>query len=66
MLVDIKRPVPSDIDIAQAAIMRPIIDVAHEVGLTEDDLDFHGKYKAKVHLTCWSGWKACPTASIST
>ncbi len=50
MLVDIKRPVPSDIDIAQAATMRPIIDVAHEVGLTEDDLDFHGKYKAKIHL----------------
>ena len=50
MLVDIKRPVPSDIDIAQAATMRPIIDIAHEVGLTEDDLDFHGKYKAKVHL----------------
>ncbi|MBN1135386.1 MAG: formate--tetrahydrofolate ligase [Anaerolineae bacterium] len=50
MLVDIKRPVPSDIDIAQAATMRPIIDVAREVGLTEDDLDFHGKYKAKVHL----------------
>lgn len=50
MLVDIKRPVPSDIDIAQAATMRPIIDVARQLGLTEDDLDFHGKYKAKVHL----------------
>jgi formyltetrahydrofolate synthetase len=50
MIVDIRRPVPSDIDIAQAATMRPIIDVAQEVGLTEDDLDFHGKYKAKVHL----------------
>jgi formyltetrahydrofolate synthetase len=50
MLVDIKRPVPSDIDIAQAANMRPIIDVAKELGLTEDDLDYYGKYKAKVHL----------------
>jgi len=50
MLVDIKRPVPSDIDIAQAATMRPIIDVAKELGLTEDDLDYYGKYKAKVHL----------------
>jgi formyltetrahydrofolate synthetase len=50
MLVEIKRPVPSDIDIAQAATMRPIIDVAHDLGLTEDDLDFYGKYKAKVHL----------------
>jgi methylenetetrahydrofolate dehydrogenase (NADP+) / methenyltetrahydrofolate cyclohydrolase / formyltetrahydrofolate synthetase len=50
MLVELKRPVPSDIEIAQAAEMRPIIDVARQVGLTEDDLDLYGKYKAKVHL----------------
>jgi methylenetetrahydrofolate dehydrogenase (NADP+)/methenyltetrahydrofolate cyclohydrolase/formyltetrahydrofolate synthetase len=50
MLVDIKRPVPSDIEIAQEAKMRPIIDVAQQLGLTEDDLDYYGKYKAKVHL----------------
>ncbi len=30
--------------------MRPIIDVAQQLGLTEDDLDYYGKYKAKVHL----------------
>ncbi len=50
MIVDIERPVPSDIEIAQKANMRPIIDVAKQVGLTEDDLDLYGKYKAKVHL----------------
>jgi len=50
MLVEIKRPVPSDIEIAQEATMRPIIDVAQQLGLTEDDLDYYGKYKAKVHL----------------
>jgi methylenetetrahydrofolate dehydrogenase (NADP+)/methenyltetrahydrofolate cyclohydrolase/formyltetrahydrofolate synthetase len=50
MLVEVKHPVPSDIEIAQAATMRPIIDVAKQVGLTEDDLEFYGKYKAKVHL----------------
>jgi len=50
MLVEIKHPVPSDIEIAQEAEMRPIIEVAHDLGLTEDDLDFYGKYKAKVHL----------------
>ena len=42
--------VPSDIAIAQAATMRPIIDVAAEIGLTPDDLDLYGKYKAKVAL----------------
>ena len=50
MLVDIKRPVPSDIEIAQAAEMRPILEVAADLGLSEDDLDLYGKYKAKVHL----------------
>ena len=42
--------VPSDIEIAQAADLRPIIEIAEKLGLTEDDLDFYGKYKAKVHL----------------
>jgi formyltetrahydrofolate synthetase len=30
--------------------MRPIREVAADVGLTEDDLDLYGKYKAKIHL----------------
>ena len=42
--------VPSDIAIAQAATMRPITDVAADIGPTPDDLDLYGKYKAKVAL----------------
>jgi len=42
--------VPSDIEIAQAATLKPAIKVAQSVGLVEDDLDFFGKWKAKVHL----------------
>jgi formyltetrahydrofolate synthetase len=42
--------VPSDIEIAQAAKLKPIIAVAESVGLTEDDLDYYGRFKAKVHL----------------
>ncbi len=42
--------VPSDIEIAQAAKLRPIVDVAADIGLTPDDLDLYGKYKAKVPL----------------
>jgi formyltetrahydrofolate synthetase len=41
---------PSDIEIAQAAKLKPIKDIAASIGLTEDDLDYYGKYKAKVHL----------------
>ncbi|MCB0195413.1 MAG: formate--tetrahydrofolate ligase, partial [Anaerolineae bacterium] len=44
------KPVPSDIDIAQAATVRPIIEIAENIGLTADDLDMYGKTKAKVHL----------------
>jgi methylenetetrahydrofolate dehydrogenase (NADP+)/methenyltetrahydrofolate cyclohydrolase/formyltetrahydrofolate synthetase len=50
MPLNIRRPVPSDIEIAQEADMRPILEIAEKIGLTEDDLDLHGKYKAKVHL----------------
>jgi formate--tetrahydrofolate ligase len=42
--------VPSDIEIAQRVKMRPIEDVAAELGLERDELDFHGKYIAKIPL----------------
>src|SRR3954469_4160865 len=45
-----KSPFLSDIEIAQAARMRPIVDVAADIGLTADDLDLYGKFKAKVPL----------------
>ena len=40
--------VPSDIAIAQAAKMRPIQDVAAEVGLGPDEILPYGRYKAKI------------------
>lgn len=40
----------NDIEIAQQTEMEPIVDVAQKVGLTEDDLELYGKYKAKVSL----------------
>jgi formate--tetrahydrofolate ligase len=42
--------VPSDIAIAQAAKLRPIRDVAAELGLSDDELELYGKYKAKISL----------------
>ena len=42
--------VPSDIAIAQAAKPRPIVDVAADLGLSADDIDLYGKYKAKLPL----------------
>ena len=42
--------VPTDIEIAQRTKPRPIVDVAADLGLSADDLDLYGKYKAKVPL----------------
>jgi formate--tetrahydrofolate ligase len=47
--------VPSDIEIAQSAKPRPIMDVAAELGLGADDLDLYGKYKAKLSLDISAG-----------
>ena len=42
--------IPSDLAIAQAATPKPIVEIAQSIGLTEDDLELYGKYKAKIHL----------------
>ena len=38
----------TDIEIADACELEPIVKVAEKVGLTEDDLELYGKYKAKI------------------
>ena len=38
----------TDIEIAQEAQMIPITEVVKEIGLTADDLELYGKYKAKI------------------
>ena len=40
--------VKSDIEIAQEAKLMHIRDVAGKVGIVEDDLEYYGKYKAKL------------------
>ncbi|RVU98541.1 formate--tetrahydrofolate ligase [Coriobacteriales bacterium OH1046] len=42
--------IKSDIEIAQAATMLPISEVAAKVGLSDDMLEHYGKYKAKVDI----------------
>jgi methylenetetrahydrofolate dehydrogenase (NADP+)/methenyltetrahydrofolate cyclohydrolase/formyltetrahydrofolate synthetase len=46
----LRRPVPSDIEIAQEAKLKPILQVAGELGLRPDELELFGPYKAKVKL----------------
>ncbi|BER92863.1 MAG: formate--tetrahydrofolate ligase [Candidatus Atribacteria bacterium] len=40
----------SDLEIAQQASMKPIVEIAREAGIEEDDIELYGKYKAKVSL----------------
>ena len=40
----------TDIEIARAANMRPIVEVSDLLNIDRDDLELYGKYKAKVPL----------------
>jgi formate--tetrahydrofolate ligase len=46
--LQIKTSYKSDIEIAQESTMKPIVEIARTIGLTEDDLELFGKYKAKI------------------
>ncbi len=54
----------SDVEIAQEAKMKPIVRVAAELGLTKDDLELYGKYKAKVSLAAWDKLKDRPDGKL--
>ncbi len=41
---------PSSLEIAQAVTPRPILDVAHDLGLRDDEVELYGPSKAKVRL----------------
>jgi formate--tetrahydrofolate ligase len=56
--------VKSDIQIAQEATLKPIIDVAADLGLGADDLDLYGKYKAKIHLDVFDRVKDRPDGKL--
>lgn len=43
----------TDIQIAQEAQMKHIGQIASQIGLNEDDLEYYGKYKAKISLDAW-------------
>ena len=62
--------VPSDIAIAQAAKLRPIADVAAELGLKDDEVELYGKYKAKISLSALERRNAqastCPRSEYDT
>jgi len=41
---------PSDLEIARSVTPRPILDVAHELGIADDEVELYGPTKAKITL----------------
>jgi formate--tetrahydrofolate ligase len=58
--------VPSSLEIAQAAELRPIGEIAHEAGLEPDEVDLYGRYKAKVSLSVLDRLADRPDAKLVT
>ena len=54
----------SDIQIAQETTMLPIREVAENCGITEDDLELYGKYKAKLAGELWDKVKDRPDGKL--
>jgi formate--tetrahydrofolate ligase len=54
----------SDIQIAQKSVLKPIAEVAAQIGLEEEDLEYYGKYKAKVNWTVWEKIKENPDGHL--
>ncbi len=56
----LQTPVPSDIEIAQNADIKPITQVAEELGILPEELELYGPYKAKVKLEILERLKDLP------
>jgi|TARA_B110000037_G_scaffold222608_1_gene298285 formate--tetrahydrofolate ligase len=56
--------IPSDIKISQNAVMKPIAEIAQQLGIKDDDLEQFGKYKAKVENNVWESVKDRPDGKL--
>lgn len=54
----------SDIEIAQAANMIPIWEVAEQLNIPKDELEMYGKYKAKLGDELWDRVKDNPDGKL--
>ena len=56
--------VPSDIEIAQRAKLRPVVEIAEKLGIKEDELELYGKFKAKIAPSVWERVKDNPDGKL--
>tara|TARA_B100001996_G_scaffold336814_1_gene288301 strand:+ start:461 stop:2182 length:1722 start_codon:yes stop_codon:yes gene_type:complete len=56
--------IPSDIEISQNAVMRPIVEISQQLGIKDDELEQYGKYKAKIENDVWESVKDRPDGKL--
>ncbi len=54
----------SDVEIAQEAVIKPIREIAETLGISEDELELYGKYKAKLAASVWERVKDRPNGKL--
>jgi len=55
---------PSSLEIAQSATLRPIAEIAEQAGLLPDEIELYGRYKAKIDLSVLDRLAARPDAKL--
>jgi formate--tetrahydrofolate ligase len=56
------QSIPSDLDIAQAATLQPIWEIAEKMGLAREDIELYGDHMAKIKLETIDKLKDRPNA----
>ncbi|MDQ0755540.1 hypothetical protein QFZ61_001527 [Arthrobacter sp. B3I4] len=59
-----ESPVPTDLEIAQRAAIRPIEEVAAAAGINPEALDFYGRFKAKIDPARLAGRGSQPQGKV--
>lgn len=54
----------TDVEIAQEAVIEPIKNIAAKLGLSEEEIELYGKYKAKIALETWNRVKDKPNGKL--
>lgn len=54
----------TDIQIAQEAVMKPITEIAKDLGIDSEELELYGKYKAKISDACMDKIKEYPNGKL--
>jgi formyltetrahydrofolate synthetase len=56
--------IPSSLEIAQSAVLRPMSELAEEAGLLPDEIELYGRYKAKIDLSVLDRLAGRPDAKL--